>query len=489
MRSAETLALALALGGLAGAGCGAAVSRADREGPPAVLDVSPRSEAGDAADGSPARPFATLAAAVEQAPSGALVRLDEGEYAGGLIVSRPLVLMGKGPGRTRIVPGGAGLPVLAVRGTGHVEVRGLSVEGGTLGVVFEGGDGHLLRNVALRGQAQTALVVRAGEVALSECEVAATGGGRAGVGIEAFGGSLRLQRCVLRSAGRRAVVLHGGRALLEDVAVDGAAVSGLQALDGADVRVRGGSFAHMGGPALYAGGARLHLAFSRVFDNEYGVLAFRGAKVMVEATLLEDHRIAAVALVQSSGKVVRSSIVRGGSEGGVSAMGAPEPVVLEDDRIVDPGRFGVHLSDASAIIRGSEISYATSDAQHDLGDGIYAIDSSVTLRGTVLRGNQGSGAWLVRSTLTSESCDFLENLRAGVSLLDRTSASASGSLFRRNGDGLLVGERSDISLSGNVFDGNARFAIDASCGEETVVRTRGRETQYRGANPRARTCP
>jgi hypothetical protein len=461
----------------------------EHERGPVVLDVSARDGLDQAsADGSPARPFATLAAALRAAPPGALVRLDEGDYQAGLLLMKRVVLIGRGAARTRLLPGPTGAAVLIVRGTGGVELRGLAIEGGEVGLLIEGGEGHLLSHVALRGQGRTALLVRAAGVTLRGSEIIDTGRGQSGFGIEATAGFLRLEHCVLRRAGRRAVVLQGTRALLEDVDAADSALSALQATDGADVRVRGGSFVRLGGSALYAGGARMAVEGARIADSEYGVMGFRGAQISVEGSLLENHRVAGFAVVGSHGSLRRSTVLHGGIEGGVFALRTTEPLLIEDSRIVEPGTFGVHLSDASAIIRGSEIAFATVDRQRELGDGIYAADSSLILQGTVLRRNQGSGLSMVRSQLTLESSDFVGNGRAGVSLLDHTTAAAAASLFGKNGAGIVLGERSELSLAGNVFDANALFAIDASCGESVVIRERGRRTQYLGPSPRQRAC-
>jgi hypothetical protein len=487
--SARALGRVLLLGAVSSS-CGVGPARREREPAVAVLEVSSRRGSDDAsADGSPTRPFATLAAALRAAPPGALVRLDEGDYRAGLVLARPVVLTGRGPARTRLLPGPGGEPILLVRGSGRVELRGLAIEGGGVGLLIEGGEGHVLSDVALRGQGHAALVLRAAEVTLRGSEVVDTGGGTSGIGIETIGGAIHLDRCLLRSAGRRAIAFRGTRALLEAVDIADSALSAVQATDGATVQIRGGSFVHHGGAALYAGGARLSVDGARIADNEYGVLGFRGAHVSVEGSLLEDHRVAGVALVESSGSVKRSTIYRGGIEGGISAQKTTEPLLVEDSRIVEPGTFGIHLSDAGAVISGSEISFATTDRQRDLGDGIYAADSSLVLRGSVLRRNQGSGLWLVRSRLSLESSDLVGNGRAGISLLDRTTATAATSLFGTNRAGVVVGEQSVLSLAGNVFDANTVFAIDAACGEQTVVRERGRRTQYLGPSPRQRACP
>ena len=491
--SARALRRVLVLLGLLGAvvsSCRPSAPLHHRELAPVILDVSARDAREQAsADGSPARPFATLAAALRVAPPGALVRLDEGDYQAGLLLMQRVVLMGRGPARTRLLPGSAGAPVLAVRGTGGVELRGLAIEGGDVGLLIEGGEGHLLSHVALRGQGRTALLVRAAGVTLRGSEIVDAGRGQSGFGIEATGGSLHLEHCLLRRAGRRAVVLHGTHALLEDVDVADSALSALQATDGANVRVRGGSFVRLGGAAVYAGGARLAVEGARIADSEYGVMGFRGAHISVEGSLLENQRVSGVAVVQSSGSLRRSTVFRGGIEGGVFALSTTEPFLIEDSRIIEPGTFGIHLSHASAVIRGSEIAFATTDPQRDLGDGIYANDSSLVLQWSVLRRNQGSGLSLVRSRLTLESSDFIGNGRAGISLLDRTTATAATSLFGKNGAGILVGERSELSLAGNVFDANTLFAIDAGCRDPAVIRERGRRTQYLGPSPRQRACP
>src|SRR4051812_35950918 len=54
-------------------------------------------------DGSEARPFTSLGAALEAAPSGALLRMGEGVFRERLIIRRPVVFLGRGAGRTRIV--------------------------------------------------------------------------------------------------------------------------------------------------------------------------------------------------------------------------------------------------------------------------------------------------------------------------------------------------------------------------------------------------
>ena len=106
------------------------------------------------------------------------------------------------------------------------------------------------------------------------------------------------------------------------------------------------------------------------------------------------------------------------------------------------------------------------DAEQDMGDAFYAIDSTLMVERNVMRGNAGSGiAAFVRRCGSSDN-GFIENGRAGVLLMDRSRTNASGNTFERNAMAAVeVGERSRATLSQNRFAGNVRLDIDAGCGK------------------------
>src|SRR5260370_22578867 len=155
------------------------------------------------ADGSEARPFATLRAALQFAPPGALVRIGEGTFRERLTITRPVVLMGRGAGRTPIVPADAAGTALEGGGAARVELYGLSVGDAGICVRFEGGIGHRLENVELRDCAETGLSARRAQIVIVSSSVIAVGRGAAGRGIDLDGGSLEARKLVLRGAGRR----------------------------------------------------------------------------------------------------------------------------------------------------------------------------------------------------------------------------------------------------------------------------------------------
>jgi len=84
--------------------------------------------------------------------------------------------------------------VIEVRGADHVELRGLSVEGGSVGIVIAGGAGHRLENVDLRGSWQGALQGRGAQITIAGRQVVDVGKGSS-----ASASASREARCKWRS--------------------------------------------------------------------------------------------------------------------------------------------------------------------------------------------------------------------------------------------------------------------------------------------------
>lgn len=418
-------------------------------------------------DGSEARPFPSLGAALAAAPEGALLRIDEGVYREPLVITRSVVLLGRGAGRTRILAVDAGAPALDVRGVGEVQIYGVAIEGGSVCVAFAGGT-HRLQKVELRGCAQVGLLGRGARLELISSSISDVGGGLDGRGIDLDGGTLEARHVSMRAAGRRAVVLHKAQGLLEDVEVRGSSLSALQATDGAEARVVGGSFEGHGGAALYAGASRLSVHGARVRRGEYAVLGYRGAELSVVGGELTDYAVAAVAMVNSHGSVERVTIARGGTDAAVSITRADgkKPVLLLENRISSPGTMGVHITDSIVTARGNTITGARLDAEKDMGDALYAVDSTLIVEHNVFRGNAGSGVAAIRSQVRLSENGLIENGRAGVLLLDHSRGTATGNTFERNlKAGVELAEQSRATLAQNRFGGKGPLDIDAGCGK------------------------
>lgn len=452
-------------------GCELAGARAEtaHEIPPAVLFVRQAGPAPSPApqDGSEKRPFLSLRAALAAAPSGALLRIDEGVFSEAVVITRPVVLLGRGAGRTRIVAPGPRGTVVEVRGTDHVQIHGVSIEGGDACASFAGGS-HKLQRVELRGCAEAGLVGREAQIELLSSAISDVSGGRDGRGIDLDGGVLEARDVALQAAGRRAVVLHHARGILDDVQVRWSGLSALQATAGADVTVRGGFYEGFGGAALYAGASRLRIENSRVRRGEYAVLGYRAAEISIAGGEFTDYAVSGVAMVNSHGAVRGATIARGGTDAAISVTHADgkKPVLLTDNRISSPGKMGIHVTESAVTARGNTITGASVDAEQDMGDAVYAVDSTLVVEQNVMRGNGGSGVAALRSQVRLSGNGFIENGRAGVLLLDQSRGNATDNTFERNvRAGVELGERARATLAQNRFRGNLGLDVDAGCGK------------------------
>lgn len=76
--------------------------------------------------------YATLAAALEEAPDGATIRLSPGRYEGGLTIERPLSIVAES-GLVEVF-GSPGAAVISINGTSGVTIQGLTIIGGATGI-------------------------------------------------------------------------------------------------------------------------------------------------------------------------------------------------------------------------------------------------------------------------------------------------------------------------------------------------------------------
>jgi Right handed beta helix region len=463
-----------------------------REIHPAVLFVSASStQSRDEAeeDGSPARPFATIAHALQVAPAGALIRIGEGNFAESLAVEKSIVLLGAGPAKTKIV-GAAGerSPAVRVSGDVHVELRDLAVEKAAAGVSANGGAVRM-QNVSLRELADFAVSATDAEVVFVDGEILEVGSGTSRVAVQIDGGSLEMRRSVMRAAGRRAIEVRRGRGLLQAVDVSYSAVAALQVIDGGDVSIDGGRFTWFGGSALYAGAASLTVRRASVSHGEYAVVGFRGARIELRDSELADTKIANIGLVRAQGLIDHCVLARGGTEGAIAITESTGTVRLNGNRIVDPGSIGVHVTHSTVVAKDNTIVGARLDRERDLGDAVYAIDADLSLERNELRGNAGSAVTTTRSRVQLFRNRFIGNGRAGMVLLDRSSASANQNVFDRNsGPGVQIAERSAATLLANHFSGNVRYHIDAICDGGGTVDV-GAGNTFAGAAEPNHACP
>src|SRR3981081_4743062 len=91
-------------------------------------------------------------------------------------------------------------------------------------------------------------------------------------------------------------------------------------------------------------------------------------------------------MVNSHGSIERVTIARGGTDAAVSITRADgkKPVLLLDNRISTPGTMGVHVTESAVTARGNTITGARLDAEKDMGDAFYAVDSRLAIAQNVI---------------------------------------------------------------------------------------------------------
>jgi hypothetical protein len=128
----------------------------------ATVYVDAAYSAGDS-DGSAAKPFATIGAAVTAAAPGALIAIAQGSYAEDVsVVGKPLRLWGRCPDLVEIVGQGGDIGAVVVApGADGSEVRGLALRGPLAGIVVSGVAEVLLDSLWIHDTAIFAILMTA----------------------------------------------------------------------------------------------------------------------------------------------------------------------------------------------------------------------------------------------------------------------------------------------------------------------------------------
>lgn len=308
-------------------------------------------------DGSPARPFADLAAALS-GRGRVRVHVGAGRYAGPVRLPAGAELVADGE---VVLHAPAGGPVVHAPAGGRL--AGLTLEGGSWGLW---GAGTLeLERVRVRGGSRGGVRWEAGRLAARQLELTSGAGpvpGTAGAGPDSAGLSLgrgvRAEVRGLRVAGggwARGLDLEGVRARLEAVALEEVPVGlrqrgGQVALHGLRARA-GGSEAGL----LVTAGGRLELGDAQLTGYGYGLLTRDGAQVTARGLTSAGAAIAGLALVGSQGRLTGVRVERPGTFGAVQLVRSRvtlEQFALVDARDVALSALGGRLVARAGQVRG-----------------------------------------------------------------------------------------------------------------------------------------
>lgn len=429
--------------------------------------------AGEGADGSQDRPFATADDAFTVARAGDLVLLGEGLHAAwsgsppeGVEVDGVGREATRVPGPVRLeTPGVAlrnltiegGAPGLLVRADAEVEavlVRGASeagievVEarftGLALEVVETDGIGLRCQGVELTLEGLTVSGARGGGVRLTGShgqvtavvvrDVTLDEEGVRAHGLEVEGGEIEASAVDVAAVGDRAVRLAAqAQVSLRDVTLSEPLADGLAVLSGAratvqDLRVRGAASV-----SVTAVEGDLELSDADVEGGGRTAVLLTKSHVTLERVAVHDFADRGVSLLQAEGRLSGLTVTGPGGVG-IQITEARGPLVLEDVEVVRVRSTGVAVFGASAgepvTLRRVQVRETSLEA--DFAEGVHLYDTDAHLEGVVSEGNAGAGL-------------LVEGARADVS---------GGRLSGNGGPGVVALESPRLALEGVELRGN-----------------------------------
>jgi len=415
-------------------------------------------------DGTKASPFATIAAALAEVPTGGRVVLAAGDYDEPVVIGKPLSLLGRcasmvGIRGTAASTIGGGLPaIVQVRKTAGVVLEGVRLSGQGIGVLADAA-GVTVRDVVVTKARVAGIfgVGKATSLTLERTLVADT---------SPRASDMKFGRGLLVEFGAKAQALESAFVGNHDLGVWAAEPGTSVTLDRclvADTRPRP-SDELAGRGAEAASGASLKLARTAVLRNhDAGVLAIdEGTSLVVADSLVADTapqasdqtfgRGVGVEL-GASAEVSRSAVV-GNHEAGVLAVGDGTSLVVERSLVADTqpqpkeqvGGRGVEVSQqaratlrASAIVGNRELGVRAAGtgtelevdgclvaethsrpADQQFGRGVGGeFGASLKVVGSAVVANQEVGVW---------TTDMGTNLVLERSLVDDTQPLAEATL-------------------------------------------------------------
>ncbi|MBM4354621.1 MAG: hypothetical protein FJ109_12680 [Deltaproteobacteria bacterium] len=446
---------------LVGGGCERVVPLAE-DCPPGPFPAVPEGAADvvyvDAAStcteacGTQEEPFPTIAAALAVVPEGGYVLVGEGEYAEGLIISKPAHVLGLCSGQVAVTgavsvgnqnESAVETAGIVVTDTSTVELAGLRLASPAAGIAVVGATGIKIHDVEVSGSAGTGMYAGPGaEVEVDRMWLHDTVPGPKGwllFGVFAGGGAKVEVRWSLvdsaigagayaRDAGTELVVrdstIRNGQST-----AGGAAGFGARATKKADLRIADTLLDNNRDAGILAEGQSLiHVERSAIRgtqaaasgDRGWGVAAFESSTVVASGCVLDENVEAAV-------------IARGA---GTQVM-MPQ-AVAEHTKPNAAGMFGygVELNEAATVVvRGGLLDGNTTAAVRAAGSQTF-----LELSGTVVRG-------------TKQKADA--QYGHGMDLLAGASAVISGCLVSGNGElGICCdGGGTTVEISGSEVTG------------------------------------
>lgn len=434
-----------------------------------------RSYSGGDSDGSEARPFTSLAAALERVEEGGTIVLAEGTYEEPLVITRPLTIAGACASRVRIqgvISLGVVPAVVTVFDAGEVTLKGVEIGGEGVGVVVTGASAVSLERVHVKGALHGGIVADDGaRLSITRSLIEGTRSIRsayagAGAGVLAEGGAaLRIEESAVignratgiavRQAGTTAAVVGSlveGTLPAENLALG----EGIVVRDGAEASIERSAVVanRMSGVlALLDASATLSgvlvertLSGPEALSHGIGVYAAVRSRVAIDGSLVLDNVEAGVASIGAGAHMtMERSLVAGttapvppvlGGVGAIVARGAT--MHLHHSSLWKNHASGVHVGDSSAelVAVGNLIEGTLAGGTRGSGEGVTVAEGIATLTSNAVRDNEGTG---VLAAYLGSHVTMTGNLIAGHVAPDRGAPVGQGVVIHRGAGAVLTG--------------------------------------------------
>ncbi|TQK51584.1 F-box protein 11 [Streptomyces sp. SLBN-118] len=434
--------------------------------------------------------FATVGAAIKAAQPGDRILVRPGLYEEGLVVDKPLEILGDGPladiqirahdsyvlafraGIGRVAnltlrqTGGAWHGVDITQG--RLELEGCDISSqGLAGVAIGNGADPRLRRNQIHGNKQSGVFVRdGGGGTLEDNDI--TGNTYAGVEIKT-GGNPTLRANQIRDNGGGGVYVHdSGMGTLEDNDITGNALAGVTIRTGGSPTLRRNQIRdnRQSGVFVQDSGVGTLEANDITGSALAGVTIKAGGSPTLRGNQIHDNKGGGVFVYDSGVGTLEDNDITGNALAGVEIQAGCSPT-LRRNQIRDNRQSGVFVQDSGV---------GTLEDNDITGNAYAGVEiktgGNPTLRGNQIRDNKGGGVFVYDSGVgTLEANDITGNTYAGVTI--RTGGSPT---LRRNQihdnkqNGVFVQDSGGGTLEDNDITGNAYAGVETKTGAEPTLR-------------------
>lgn len=461
MRALILVAVVVALiGGCPPRSAPAAVASPPRAVAPARLEVWVDASAPEGGDGTEARPYRALGAAL--ARGGGKVRVRTGLYQGPFELPAGMAIDGP-ESAVLFAEGGEAAVVTA----GDASLSGVTLQGGAVGLVSKGR--VRAEGVHFSGQRRAAIEVRGGELELSRGDVRATVSDV--LGVSAVQGRVTILDSAFSGPFRRALRAEGAGV---EVTVERArfveAVTAVHLVD-ARGRLRGLHARGGRGPAVFVARGEVEIDGLEVEGHEYALLS-RDAVLAVRGLTSRKAERAGLALVGGRSRIEDLTVSESGGSGAVDLVKGE--VTLRRFRIERVTAYAVHARSAKIAISDGEISSVAAEADGLGGDGLHLREARGAVERVSGRQLAGSGLLVAEGSEVSGTDLVLERCRWGGVVVETLSGFTGRSITAREcgGAALAVPSEATATVDGLTSARNEHGAVWAECAQGARVTLR-----------------